>query len=224
MSALIDISLSQEQVLACFRDLHDDFHRFCIQRPDKLDISTIHIVKFIILCYDKESEIVEKRKGQWPEKKRDAAIESGLLIDGELIAGASDILYGKNDIINRVIIRYLSMQFDKDFMMYVMLQELLLNASTQLMSFNFERPSDVAKAKTNVEGIIADIEAQEDKIFTGGDVKALTKALYENARKFTATDLRPENIIGRIEKGEELVDNTPFGDYKPEDQHFLNDG
>ena len=223
MGMLVDIRKSLESVIAGFKDLHSDFNEFCVNRDDKLEIKTIHIVKFIVLCYDKESEIVESRKGQWAEKKRDAAIESGLLKDGQLIKDADAVLYGKNDVVNRMIIRYLSLQFDKDFLMYVMLQELLLNATTQLLSFNFEKPSDASKAKQNVEAIIADIEAQEIKIFTGGDVKALTKALYENARKLTVTDLRPENVISRKTNGEELVDDKPYGNYELDKQRFLDD-
>ena len=224
MDMLVDIERSPELVIASFRELHEDFLNFCTLRPDKLEVSTINIVKFIVLCYDKESPVVDSGKKRWGDKKREAAEQSDLFINKEFIPDAEAILYGKNLEVNRIIVRYLSLQFDSDFMMYVMLQEMLLNSTTQLMTFNFDKPSDAAKAKANVDEILKDLREYEEKIFSGGDVKELTKALYENAKKFTVSDLRPENVLSRREKGEPVVDEAPYGDgYIPEEQRFLDD-
>ena len=220
---LIDITQSPELISGSFRELHEDLDYFCTHRHDKLAVSTINVIKFVVLCYDKESDVSHQYRSRWPEKKRQAALESGLSSE-ENQADARAILFGENEVINRVISRYVLIQFDKDWMEYIVLHEMLMNATTQALSYQFDNPTQASKAKSNIRELKNDIEALEEKMFTGGDVELLKKALAANIQQLAVRDLRPESIVTRIEKGEPVVDQGPYGDdYTVNDMHFLGD-
>lgn len=219
---LIDISQAPDSISREFRELHEDLGYFCVHRHDKLAVSTLVIIKYIVSCYDKESEVSYQFRSRWPERKREAAKVSGLTECGEEI-DARKILFGKNDVINRIIARYISLQFDKDFMEYVVLQEMLMNATSQALGYNFDNPSQASKARQNISDLKKDLELLDEKMLLGGDVKELERSLAKNITKMTVSDLRPEKIVTRIENGEPVVDEAPYGDYVPDVKEFLGD-
>lgn len=219
---LIDISQSPDSISREFRELHEELNYFCVHRHDKLAVSTLTIIKYIVLCYDKESDVSLQYRGRWPERKREAAKEAGLT-GGEHPEDARKVLFGENETINKVITRYIGLQFDKDFMEYVVLQEMLMNATSQALGYNFDNPTQAAKARTNIRDMKQELEALEEKMLLGGDIKELEKALAKNITKMTVRDLRPESIVTRIEKGEPVVDEGPYGDYMPDEKEFLGD-
>lgn len=222
---LVDISQSEEKVLKAFSLLHNDLKIFVDERPDKLDIPTFNIIKYVVSCYDKESPVVDENRKRWTLRKKSASTFAGLFqLPKDKLDDVDLILYARNDEINKVIVRYLSLLYDRDFLMYAVYSELLINQSEQLLRFNFDKPSDTARAKQNVETLQADLNALEDKVFSGGDVRQLKNVLYGESHKFMVSELRPENIVSKKEKGQPLVDINPYGDrYKIDDLKFLGD-
>lgn len=219
---LVNIDLDDQSVEREFKSLHADFERFVDYRPDKLEVSAATIIRYIVWCYDPESDVVEAHR-KWTDKKKEAADLAGLIKNNKLTDDGFNILYGKNNAINHVISRYIWLLYDRDFALYAAYQEMLIKATTEILTYNFDKPSDASKAKSNVEELIEDITRVENKLLSGGDVKELTKVLAESASKFTVDELRPENIVSKLEKKEEIVDEKPYGNYEPEPQRFLND-
>jgi len=220
---LVDISKDEDQVMGAFASLHDDLKTFVLERDDGLDIPTPNIIKYIVACYDKESPVVDEYKKRWTMRKKRAASFAGFF-DLDKLKEIDEILYSRNDQINKTIIRYLSLLYDRDFLMYAVYSELLINQSEQLMRFDFDKPADTARAKQNVDLLQNDLGLLEDKIFAGGDVRQLKNVLYSESHRFMVSELRPENIVGKLEKGEPIVDINPYGDkYFIDKMKFLGD-
>ncbi len=221
---LVDISKSDEEIISEFAKIDSSFEEWLKTRDDKLLIPSPNIIKYLVACYDIESEIVREYKQRWTVKKREAAKLSGILdMREEHPEHVDDILYCRNVDINYITVKYLGRFFDRDILMYAIYNELLINQSMQLLSFDFNRPSDVASAKNNVEDIQEDIDLLEQKIFSGDDVKALKNILLEYADKFMVHELRPESLVSKIEDGKMVVE-SPYGDgYSIDKLRFLGD-
>ena len=221
---LVDIEGAEADVIAQFSRLHDGLRSWVEKRGDSTTIPTINIIKYIVACYDPESPIVKEHQKRWVLKKREAAKISGMLhLKGKLYeTDIEQILYCRNNEINKVTVRYIAMLSDRDFMMYAIYNEILINQSEQILRFDYSKPSDIAKAKENIEEVQSDIAKLEQKLFSGDDVRALKNILQEEAQKFLVTELRPENLVSKNEEGQPVVE-SPYGDYMPEKLRFLDD-
>lgn len=222
---LVDLSKSESDIITDFVTLHKDLAEFVRSRADKLNVPTPNLIRYIVSCYDKESPIVDEFKKRWTMRKKMAASYAGLFNLGkESNYDVDSILYARNEFVNKIILRYLSLLFDREFLMYAVYSELLINQSEQLMRFEFDKPSDTARAKQTIEATQADLSALEEKVFSGGDVRELKNVLYEEAQKFIVSELRPENIVSRKERGEKAVDYNPYGDnYEVNKLRYIGD-
>jgi len=221
---LVNIDREDNRIISDFAKLHSEFKEWVKTRSDGLEIPTVNIIKYVVSCYDHESDIVREHKQRWTIKKKESAKLSGILQLRDTVGEDIDsILYCKNDTINRVTVRYLAMLSDRDFLMYVIYNEILVNQSKQLLGFDFNKPTEVAKAKENIENVQADIIKLEQKLFSGEDVRALKNILQEESGKFLVSELRPENLVSKNEKGEMVID-SPYGDeYALPDLKFIGD-
>jgi hypothetical protein len=221
---LVDISQKEEDILDKFKQLHSDLATWVERREDAILIPTVNIIKYIVACYDAESPIVKEYSKRWTVKKREAAKTSGLLhLTKSKTSDIESVLYCKNDVINKVTVRYLAMQSDRDYLMYAIYNEMLITQSGQILSSAFDKPADMARAKTNIETIQDDIARLEQKLFSGDDVRALKNILQEESRKFMVSELRPENLVTKADNGQMVIE-SPYGDnYIPEKLRFLDD-
>jgi|GEM_PF-4791189 len=223
--ALIDLSQEDEWVVKNFAALHPDLAAFIKDRKDNLDtLSDAAIVKYIVACYDKESPLMEAFKKRWWVKKKEAAEIAGFKKDnaGYYSEDADRVMFCQNDVINRVVLRYLYLIHDRLFQTYVIYNEMYLHQSAELMRYDFAQPSHAKAAKENLDILGRDIEELESKIFSGEETKKMRDLLYEEASNLLS-DLRPERIALRLEKDQPAVDYNPHGNYKPETMHFMGD-
>jgi hypothetical protein len=222
--ALIDIRKKDEDVVKEFTALHPDFQKWNDAREDKLPFAPVQIIKYIVACYDKESPIVNAYKKRWSVKKKESALLAGLPqdVNGRFDDNVDSLIFCQNEIINRVILRYLYLLHDRDWQTYVIYNEMNIHQSVELIKFNFQQPAHARAAKENLDTLNKDIEALEYKIFSGEETKKLRDMLYEEASNML-NDLRPERIVERLEKGLSPVDYNPYGDYKKEEMTFLGD-
>ena len=64
----------------------------------------------------------------------------------------------------------------------------------------------------------------EKKIFGGDEVSLMRKALYLSSRK-VGLNIRMEDIVERLEKGDDLADFNPYGNnYKPNKLTYAGEG
>lgn len=224
---LINTGNPDESVIEEFIALHPDFEQFEKLHAEKEGITLPMIIRYIVNCYDKNSSIAVEHKAKWIVKKKESATRAKLPTYSDngaikFTKESEDIIFCKNEEISKLIVRYLSLQFDNDFQMYMIYRELYHNVMMELQKFTFDKPSDLQKAIQNGEGILKDIEKLEYKLFSGDEERTLKSMLYEEAYK-SSLELRPEQLVTKRENGEDLVDVKPYGDYKATKQHFLND-
>lgn len=221
---LVDIGQKEEAILEKFKLLHSDLALWVERREDSLLIPTVNVIKYIVSCYDAESPVVKEYSKRWTVKKREAAKAAGLMhLNRSKTSDIESVLYCKNDVINKVTVRYLSLQSDRDYLMYAIYNEMLITQSSQILSSALDKPSDMAKAKLNIETIQDDIARLEQKLFSGDDVRALKNILQEESRKFMVSELRPENLVTKADNGQMVVDSAYGDGYIPEKLRFLDD-
>lgn len=222
---LVDVEESDEEIKAAFGKLHESFLKWIDERDDGLKIPTIPVIKYIVSCYDPESRIVKDNNKRWTIKKKEAARFSGVmaLANRGFEEDVSQILYCKNRVINILILRYVFLLHSRDALMYGIYNEMLINQGAQLLAFDFKTPAEVATAKVNIELIQSDIVRLEHKMFSGDDVNELKNVLHEMSAEFMVSELRPESLVTKYEKGEEIV-ASPYGpDYEIDKMRFLGD-
>lgn len=221
---LLDLRLSDEDVVTQFAALHPDFLNFVDSRMDGLSFNTAQIIKYIVACYDKESPIVNAYKKRWSVKKKECATMAGFPHDtnGRFTDEVDDLIFCQNDVINHVILRYLYLIHDRDWQTYVIYNEMNIHQSTELIKYNFQQPGHAKIAKENLDLLNKDIEALEYKIFSGEETKKLKDLLYEEASNML-NELRPEKYVTRLEQGLPPIDYSPYGDYTKEKMRFLGD-
>ena len=221
---LIDVRRSDAEIVENFTSLHPDFLEFIEEREDDTPLTAPQIIKYIVSCYDKESPLVNAYKKRWSIKKKECAIFARLPKDdeGKFDESADQLIFCQNEVINRVILRYLYLIHDRDWQTYVIYNEMYLHQSSELIKYDYQQPRHAKIAKENLDTLNTDIEALEYKIFSGEETKKLKDMLYEQASNML-NDLRPEKYVERLEKGLPVVDFNPYGKYVKEEMEFLGD-
>lgn len=225
---LLNTGLPDEDLVADFMGLHDNFRTFAQTKtlPDKITLPML--IRYIVNCYDRNSAIVMQYKNEWIIKKKHSAIKAGfpmISVDGrdKFISQCEDIIFNKMSGINDLIMCYLSIQYDSDFMMYSTYSEMYYNLMKDLQEYNFDKSIDFERTKKMAESIKDDIDRLDYKIFSGGEEREMKNVLYEFAYK-RSLELRPEALITKKENGEPLVDINPYGDgYAVDKMKFLGD-
>jgi hypothetical protein len=221
---LVDISMTDEEVVRDFTTLHPLFAEWVGTRLDKINLTTVQIIRYVVACYDKESPVVDAYKKRWMVKKRESAIVAGFPqdSDGKFIGGSDEVLFCQDNVFNKIVLRYLYLLHDRLYQTYVIYNEMYLHQSEELMRFDFQQPAHAKAAKENLETIGKDIEELEFKIFSGEETRKLKDLLYEDASN-SLNELRPERIAVRLEEGKSAVDYNPYNGYVAEGMKFLGD-
>lgn len=221
---LIDLSMKDEAVVKNFAALHPIFKDWVDKRSDEIKLETPKIIRYVVACYDKESPVVSAYKKRWMVKKRESAIVAGFpqTEGGKFTKDADSVIFCQNNVINRVILRYLYLLHDRLYQTYVIYNEMYLHQSAELMRYDFAQPAHAKAAKENLDTLGRDIEEVEYKIFSGEETKVMKDLLYEESTNLF-NELRPERIAIRLEEGKKAVDYSPYGNYEPEKMKFLGD-
>jgi len=202
-----------------FKQLHPDFKEFLFLS----DVSEKSLFTYIVLTFDIQSPFVQKYK-DWVSRRRETAKESGFRVErGKYLKEVESIIMGRIVSVNKVIVRYLFIQNDLDFIRLQGYQSLYYGQILQSMSSASVKPADSAKLRTNIEELSGEIKILEKSIFSGDESKNMLMALYDFVANITY-DFRPEDIADKKDKGEEIVDEIPYGKkYKLDKLVFLDD-
>jgi hypothetical protein len=202
-----------------FKQLHPDFREDLFL--DK--VSEKSLFTYIVLTYDINSPFVEKYK-DWALRRRETAKASGFKVHkGKYTGGAEDIILGRNRAANKAIVRYLFLQNDLEFVKFQGYQALYYNQVVESMSSSNIKPNEAAKLRSNIDELSGEIKLLQKNIFSGNETKDMLMALYDFVANITY-DFRPEQIAERKDKGEEVVDDSPYGKkYKTDTLNFIDD-
>ncbi len=202
-----------------FKNLHPDFRK---------DLSFVKVNErsfftYVVLTYDIESPFVIRFR-DWAQRRRETAKlcrfpEEG----GRYTDEVEEIILGQNNATNKIILRYLFIQADLDFINYQTYQALFYRQTIAAMNTSFDNPAHYDKIKNNIDTLTMDIKSLQTAIFHGDETKEMKRALYDFVGQMSL-DIRPEDIAERKLKGEELVDETPYPtDYKVDKLTFADD-
>ena len=225
---LLNTGLPDEDLILDFMALHDNFRVFVQNHTLPEGITFPMLIRYIVNCYDKNSAIVLQHKSEWIIKKKNSAIKAGfplVMVDGKekFPQQFEGVIFNKMPGFNDIVMCYLSIQFDSDFMMYSVFHEMYYNLMKDLQAYNFDKSIDFERTKKMAESIKDDIDRLDYKIFSGGEEREMKNVLYAFAYK-RSLELRPESLISKKENGEPLVDINPYGDgYKVDKMKFTGD-
>jgi hypothetical protein len=202
-----------------FKQLHPDFEEFLLLS----EVSERSLFTYIVLTYDINSPFVEKYK-DWALRRRETAKASKFkIIKGAYVKEAESIIIGATPSINRIIVRYLFLQSDLEFVKFQSYQSLYYRQVVESMSSASIKPGDATKLRQNIEELSGEIKILQKSIFSGNESKNMLMALYDFVANLTY-DFRPEQIADKKQEGEEVTEENPYGKkYKPDKLEFVDD-
>lgn len=163
------------------------------------------VLTFISIMYDPASEL-RKNVSNLAQRKTLAALASGFSLDADnkFPKEIEDVLVGADANVARMIAEYCYLSHGLDFIVYTSYNRIF----TEVIAMSFKQ--DKAKDSIALIGKLkSEIEEVERKIFGGDEVLLMRKALYLSSKKMSI-GLQMEDIIDRIEKGENLDDLNPY--------------
>lgn len=178
---------------------------------------------YVVLTYDIESPFVIRYR-DWAQRRRESAKLCNFpKEDDKYHPEVEDIILGMNRKANKIILNYLFLQSDLDFINYQSYQSLFYRQSLAAMETTFDNPGHYDKLKNNIDELSRDIKQLQTAIFQGDETKELRKALYDYVMQMSL-DIRPEDIAERKHKGEPIVDEPPYPNgYDVDKMRFIGD-
>lgn len=166
------------------------------------DLNKAKVIRYIALMYDMASEMglvfpdLFKRKLGLAEmvnfKKTKQAGSNRFHPD------VSEMLIGQNDKVNSMIIRYVRLFPDPDYVTYVSYQSMLLQQIS--LSMTATDAKIVKEIRQNVSGLNKDIAVLAERIFRGDTSRDLIKKLYSSMEE-EKIGLRPEDVAAALRDG-----------------------
>ena len=181
----------------------------------KADIKSLNrkkVVQYIVLMYDMNNDEVRAEWPFYPQRKYEIMKMVGLGTQAKIPKQIEDMMVGKNDAVNAMIIRYLSLFNNPDLIMLSSYYEIFIELNKQSYSgdFNSNTIKDIEKVNNSIKELT-------ESIFGGKDETELRQELYKTIEE-KSLGIRPEEIAGKIQKGE-----SPLGKFNPYNSDALPD-
>lgn len=190
--------------LRALEDSHSDF--YSVNAKSGIKTLKKEILRYIILMYDKNTPLRVMYSGFY-KRKGYAAIMAGFQRDprtGRFNNAVKDIVLGKNDDVNKGIVRYIMKFADADYLQLIIYNELLGQQFRTAMS-----DGQKALTSTNVKAIQEireEISGLTEKVFGGNESRELEVELYR-ALEIEKETLHPDFVSRQVSDKEE-----PFKD------------
>lgn len=156
---------------------------------------------FIILTYDKLSPLWQMFPNFW-HKKKIAAETAGfeIQVTGQFEDNVQAMLFGDNEDINTMIVRYALMFHEPEFVALVSNYEMFIQETAQalLPSSSDEKK----KIGANIKFLNSEVAALTKAIFGGNESLSIRKELYKTATS-EMLKLRPELVAARLKPDED---------------------
>jgi hypothetical protein len=197
---LIDPLASNEVLLSKFKQ-YPEFR-------EDLTFDKYSGIRHIILMYDIHNDEVQALYPDYMSRKRSCAQLAGFeLTKNRFNEDVEQAILGKNPVFNSMILRYVRLFNNPDYVAYVSFWEMLVqNFSQSLAETDVKTINTI---RTNIDGLRNQISVITKSIFRGDDSDELRKALYATMEE-EKLKLRPEFMANQILKKQ--VDFTPKTD------------
>ena len=144
-----------------------------------------NVIMYIGFCFDKGSPFI-KKYNDIIERRFWAALQAGFQFWGEDSSRfhplVEDMLRGMNDKVNHMIIQYLLLQGDEDFVTFVAYNEALKSQLTKLINVDADKQTDDKLVKTiteNVQTLRGEISKLRMAMFFTNEDRLLNASLYD---------------------------------------------
>ena len=177
------------------------------------------IAQYIILMYDKNNDEIRAEYPFYPQRKMEVAKCVGLVEGNKASKAVEDILIGKNEDVNAMIVRYLTLFNDPDLLILSAYYEIYINLNKSAYRGEVDK-----NTIANLETVNKAIKDLTDGLFGGKDETELRKELYKSIEE-QSLGIRPEEIAEALQSGKEpLKGFNPYqSEYLPEEIRFLGD-
>ena len=183
-------------------------------------MSKKQIIQYIILMYDKNNQEIRAEYPFYPQRKLEVAKTVGLIPGGKKApTKVENVLIGKNEDVNKMIVRYLTLFNNPDLLMLASMYAISVTLHVQSYSPDFDKSTI-----TNLEKVNNSIKELTESVFGGKDETELRQELYKSIEE-QSLGIRPEEIAEALQQGEKpLKDYTPYNkEYLPDQLKFLSD-
>lgn len=176
-------------------------------------------IQYIILMYDKNNDEIRAEFPFYPQRKMEVARTVGLIPGKKVSSPVEDMLVGKNEKVNKMIIRYLTLFNDPDLLMLSAYYTIYIELTKRSLSGNFDKSTI-----TDIERVNASIKDLSENIFGGKDETELRQELYKSIEE-QSLGIRPEEIAEIIKEDKVPLEGfNPYQEnYKPEEIKFIGD-
>ena len=181
-------------------------------------VSKRHAIQYIILMYDKNNDEVRAEYPFYPQRKLEVARAVGLVTGQKASKAVEDMMLGKDERINKMIVRYLTLFNNPDLLMLASYYEIYIKLNLQSYTGDFDKNTIV-----NLEKVNNSIKELTENLFGGKDETELRQELYKSIEE-QSLGIRPEEIAEAMQDGKKpLKDYTPYNkDYLPDELKFLS--
>lgn len=165
-------------------------------------------IRYIILMYDMNNQEIQGHYQDVHTRKRECARLAGFeFTEDGFNKEVEECLIGQVKEFNDMIIRYVRLFGNPDYISYVSYWNMLFNE--QKNSLNSTSPNEIEKIRKNIQSLTQEISRLSTDIFKGDDLKALKKELYRTM-EWENLNLRPEHIAKQFDEGEVKLGEDPF--------------
>lgn len=174
-----------------------------------LELDRAEIIKFISFCYDEHSPFV--RDYEDPRRRKvEAANFIGFDKDehGAFEIKYSGVFLGINENVNKMIIQYCRLQRNTEFSKLVIFEEAYYQEL--LLLKDSSKDNKTKDVRTNINNFAQDIKNAKQALLMGDENQRLMVELLREV-EFEQIELSPEEIAGKIENNEEVVNFYPYG-------------
>ena len=199
--------------LANNADLKKHFPNLSLYPEFNMDLKPLppnKVIRYVMYMYDKGSPVIQKIDSIY-KQKIEAAKLAGFKTkaSGTFSNAVDEMMVGYNHKVNHMIVRYLRLMRDEEFMQFRIYKEKLYSSLQKMQ--DTDDPSTLSKIIAVNKSLTAVIDNIKVEFFQSGDAQQLIEVLYEQA-EFEDLELTPEHIADRIEKGLAPVDVHPYGE------------
>jgi hypothetical protein len=174
----------------------------------QVDINDLDkVIRYIILLHDIQTPY-RKLFPDYPVRKKEAALHAGWKLNKQGIFDqyVENIVLGRNQVANGLIMSYLRLFNNPDYLLYVSFWEML---SREIQNSMTETDPKIIKIiRENMEKLSSAISRLEESIFGGKEVEQMRKALY--ASLINQRLLRPEEVAKQIANKELNLGVDPY--------------
>lgn len=186
---------------------------------DILEGQRIKIIRFIILFYDLNSDMKNYVPDFWERKRICANLAGFKLKDGKKYSKhVKDFLIGSNDIVNGMIIRYLLLFNNPDYIELKVATDMYQKQALKAMKLGVSAGLDtVKKINENLTNLNNKIKETTVLVFGGKESSKLEEKLYSEMER-SRLEYRPEDIANVDAEGNKLKDYDKYGLFQSKDE------